>query len=140
MPSTNVRTGRAGEYTAAGIITTLADVDVNIVTQPHYDLLVHFASRDVKVQVKAAGNVQTKTKSNSYRHYGYKTARGVKPHVPLDPTMFDIICFVALPVRLCLFRMSKDVTTTTTKIKEGLFTPEAERESWASVVDQLSLT
>lgn len=140
MPSTNVRTGRAGEYTAAGIITTLADVDVNIVTQPHYDLLVHFGSRDVKVQVKAAGNVQTKTKTNGYRHFNFKTARGVKPCVPLDPAMFDIICFVCLPARLCLFKVSKDVTTTTTKIKEGLFTPEAERESWASVVDQLSLT
>ena len=92
MPSTNVRTGRAGEYTAAGIITTLADVDVNIVTQPHYDLLVHFGSRDVKVQVKAAGNVRLR-QNKQYRHFNYKTARGVKP-VLLDPAMFDIICFV----------------------------------------------
>ena len=138
MPSTNVRTGRAGEYMAAGVITMLADVDVNIVTQPHYDLLVHFSSRDVKVQVKASGKMQTKNTS-TYRHYGYKTTRGVKPHVPLDPTMFDIMCFVALPVRLCLFRLSQEVTATTTKIKEALFTPEAERESWESVVNQLLL-
>ena len=54
MPNTHVRVGRAGEYTAAGIITTLADVDVNIVTQPHYDLLAHFEEFDLKIQVKAS--------------------------------------------------------------------------------------
>lgn len=138
MPNTHVRVGRAGEYTAAGIITTLADVDVNIVTQPHYDLLAHFEEFDLKIQVKASSKIQTNPRTCSYPHYNFKTSRGTKPHKPLDPDKFDILCMIALPYRLALFRMSKDVTTTTTKVKTELFSVEAERDSWEDCIRQLT--
>lgn len=137
MPNTHVRTGRAGEYVAAGIITTLANVDVNIVTQPHYDLLAHFDDIDIKIQVKASAVIHNNPRTCSYKHFNYKTSRGAKPHKPLDPTKFDLICFVALPYRSCLFRLSKDVTTTTTKFKIGLFSKEAEEDSWNECMSQL---
>lgn len=137
MPNTHVRTGRAGEYIAAGIITTLADVDVNIVTQPHYDLLAHFEDFDLKIQVKASGKVQTNPRTCSYPHFNYKTSRGVKPHRALDPGRYDIACFIALPYRLAMFRMSKDVVTTTTKIKTDLFSVEAEQDSWSDCLEQI---
>ena len=45
---------------------------------------------------------------------------------------------IALPYRLALFRLSKDVTTTTTKVKTELFSVEAERDSWADCIRQLT--
>lgn len=136
MP-THVRTGRAGENISAGIISTLQDVDVNIVQQPHYDLLAHVNERDLKIQVKTASVIQNNPRTCSYEHFNFKTTRGVKPHKPLDPTKFDILCMVALPYRLCLFRMSETVTTTTIKIKTGLFSVEAERDSWEDCIRQI---
>ena len=100
-----------------GAFTSIAPASIG------YDLAAYVDdNRWIRVQVKS-----TNVKSRDGR-YQFKTNRGLGP--PLTSADCDVVAFVALPLRLCLFRNVRQVRGKTFKLTPSKFQSEFELSSW----------
>jgi len=102
---TAVKTGRAGELLAAGIIEQ-SGYRAILCQQQDFDLLVMADGGEMyRCEVKTSSR-PTFDKSNARckPRYRWATARGSKSKMRLDPDAVDILCLVALDIRRVYFR------------------------------------
>jgi hypothetical protein len=128
-------TGLIGEYIAAAAILGLG-WRVSMAQQDRVDLV---AWRDneifIRVQAKAANLLGDKD-GRSPRHH-FQLGHGCKTkHLP-KPSDYDVLCLVSPNARRCLFMSITAVRQYSLRLRESVFTAEAEADSWAKTIDTI---
>ena len=102
---TAVKTGRAGELLAAGIIEQ-SGYRAILCQQQDFDLLVMAEGGEMyRCEVKTSSRATIDKKNAKCKpRYRWATARGSKSKMRLDPDAVDILCLVALDIRRVYFR------------------------------------
>lgn len=102
---TAVKTGRAGELLAAGIIEQ-SGYRAILCQQQDFDLLVMSDGGEMyRCEVKTSSRATIDRANSKYKsRYRWSTARGTKSKMRLDPDAVDILCLVALDIRRVYFR------------------------------------
>ena len=102
---TAVKTGRAGELLAAGIIEQ-SGYRAILCQQQDFDLLVMAEGGDMyRCEVKTSSRATIDKKNAKCKpRYRWATARGSKSKMRLDPDAVDVLCLVALDIRRVYFR------------------------------------
>jgi len=102
---TAVKTGRAGELLAAGIIEQ-SGYRAILCQQQDFDLLVMADGGEMyRCEVKTSSRATIDKKNAKCKpRYRWATARGSKAKLRLDPDAVDILCLVALDIRRVYFR------------------------------------
>ena len=121
----NLSTGAAGEHLVRAVLENVSVATASTPDGLGYDIAA-YADRWFRVQVKA-----TTVKSKDGR-YQFATRRN--NDIPLTIKDCDIVAFVAMPLRLVLFRNVSVVRGKTFKLPPSKFTPEAERTSWEQAI------
>jgi len=103
-----VKTGRAGELIAAGVIEGLGCRAV-LCQQQNFDILVVRDDKFYRCEVKTASRPK---KHGSMTRYEFGTATGSKVKKPINSDQVDIICLVALDARKCYFIKAKGHSAT----------------------------
>ena len=102
---TAVKTGRAGELLAAGIIEQ-SGYRAILCQQQDFDLLVMADGGEMyRCEVKTSSRPTIDKKNAKCKpRYRWATARGSKSKMRLDPDAVDVLCLVALDIRRVYFR------------------------------------
>ena len=102
---TAVKTGRAGELLAAGIIEQ-SGYRAILCQQQDFDLLVMAdGGKMYRCEVKTSSRPTIDKKNAKCKpRYRWATARGSKAKLRLDPDAVDVLCLVALDIRRVYFR------------------------------------
>ena len=102
---TAVKTGRAGELLAAGIIEQ-SGYRAILCQQQDFDLLVMADGGEMyRCEVKTSSRATIDKKNAKCKpRYRWATARGWKSKMRLDPDAVDVLCLVALDIRRVYFR------------------------------------
>ena len=102
---TAVKTGRAGELLAAGIIEQ-SGYRAILCQQQDFDLLVMADGGEMyRCEVKTSSRATIDKKNAKCKpRYRWATARGSKAKLRLDPDAVDVLCLVALDIRRVYFR------------------------------------
>lgn len=102
---TAVKTGRAGELLAAGIIEQ-SGYRAILCQQQDFDLLVMADGGEMyRCEVKTSSRATIDKKNAKCKpRYRWATARGSKSKMRLDPDAVDVLCLVALDIRRVYFR------------------------------------
>ena len=102
---TAVKTGRAGELLAAGIIEQSGYRAV-LCQQQSFDLLIMADGGAMyRCEVKTASRATIDKKNARCKpRYRWATARGSKAKLRLDPDAVDVLCLVALDIRRVYFK------------------------------------
>ena len=127
----NVDVGRAGDFIAAAALSRMSVQSV-ISQQPGFDL-VAFVPEPVRIEVKTA----SKRSASNDKIYAFMTSRGSKKKSPLTRETADIVCLVALPERLAIFRHIDEITGSLTRLHAYQFTYVNEEKSWLETVECL---
>jgi len=127
----NVDVGRAGDFIAAAALSRMGVQNV-ISQQPGFDL-VAFVPEPVRIEVKTA----SKRSSENDEMYAFMTSRGSRKKNLLTRETADVVCLVALPERLAIFRHIDEITGSNTRIYAYQFTGLNEEKSWFETVECL---
>lgn len=102
---TAVKTGRAGELLAAGIIEQ-SGYRAILCQQQDFDLLVMADGGEMyRCEVKTSSRATIDKKNAKCKpRYRWATARGSRSKMRLDPDAVDVLCLVALDIRRVYFR------------------------------------
>lgn len=102
---TAVKTGRAGELIAAGVIENLGHRAI-LCQQQDFDLLImRDTGQHYRCEIKTSSKPTIDKKNARCKpRYRWATARGSKSKMRLDPSAVDVLCLVALDVRRVYFR------------------------------------
>ena len=102
---TAVKTGRAGELLAAGIIEQ-SGYRAILCQQQDFDLLVMAEGGEMyRCEVKTSSRATIDKKNAKCKpRYRWATARGSRSKMRLDPDAVDVLCLVALDIRRVYFR------------------------------------
>ena len=102
---TAVKTGRAGELLAAGIIEQ-SGYRAILCQQQDFDLLVMADGGEMyRCEVKTSSRATIDKKNAKCKpRYRWATARGSKSKMRLDLDAVDVLCLVALDIRRVYFR------------------------------------
>lgn len=134
MIITPTATGLVGEHIAAAIIIRETGFQTALCQQDKIDLLAWQDDFFVRVQVKSA-TMRQRTR-NSKRGYQFQTGSGSKKKILPTPKDVDIVCFVAIDARRCLFMASEQIQFYTRRFSESYFErPELEIESWQKAME-----
>ena len=116
------RVGRAGEYLAACSLEHLG-VQVSIVHAANFDLVAWHGDDVWRVEVKTSADYALQRPSTF--HFMTRSGRDRRPL-----SNCDVVAFVALNLRLVLFRHVSLVTGTSTRISGNQFSAQRELDTW----------
>jgi hypothetical protein len=100
-----VKTGRAGELIAAGVVETVGHRAI-LCQQQDFDLLIMSDyGQTYRCEVKTSSQPTVdKQNAKCKPRYRWSTARGSKAKVRLNPDAVDVLCLVALDIRRVYFK------------------------------------
>ncbi len=127
----NVDVGRAGDFIAAAALARMG-VQCVISQQTGFDL-VAFVPEPIRIEVKTA----SKLSNENGKSYAFMTSRGSSKKEPITRETSDMICLVALPERIAIFRHIDEITGRNTRVPADQFTRVNEEKSWVETVECL---
>ena len=129
MIITPTATGLVGEHIAAAVIIRETGFQTALCQQDKVDLLAWQDDFFVRVQVKSA-TIRQRNR-NSKPGYQFQTGSGSRKKILPNPKDIDVVCFVAIDNRRCLFMAAEQVQFYTRRFSEKYFdNPAMEAESW----------
>jgi len=131
---TAVKTGRAGELLAAGIIEQ-SGYRAILCQQQDFDLLVMAEGGEMyRCEVKTSSRATIDKKNAKCKpRYRWATARGSRSKMRLDPDAVDVLCLVALDIRRVYFRPVFQHRTVRLNLDISTMLDNNEWRSWQSI-------
>jgi len=127
-------TGLIGEYLAAAAILGLG-WRVSMAQQDRVDMVSWNGQFYVRVQAKTA-NLLGDSDGRSPRHH-FNLGHGSKKKKLPTKDDYDVLCLVSPNARRCLFMPITAVRQYSLRLRESVFTAEAEADSWAKTIDTI---
>lgn len=127
-------TGLIGEFLAAAAILAQG-WRVSLAQQDKIDMVAWDGQNWVRVQAKAASLLGDKD-GRSPRHH-FNLGHGSKKKKLPTKDDYDVLCLVSPNARRCLFMPITAVRQYSLRLRESVFTAEAEADSWAKTIDTI---
>ena len=124
--------GRAGDHIAAAVLQRLG-VPSAICNQDGFDIAIFLNEKSYRLEVKAANCIYATNKNQ----FTFNTNTGNKVKTKIKSADCDIVCLVALPPRICLFKHVNEITAKNNRIQRSDFTVENETRSWNETMEML---
>jgi len=124
-----IRIGKIGEHLCAAALLRMG-LNADIVNQDGFDILVYIGDRLIKVQVKSTLEPRVINSERDGIYYSFLCTRNSKKKT-LTKKDTDIICFVAIDLKLCYFMPIEDLKGMSKRLKPDFFDqPDIEDKSW----------
>jgi len=127
-------TGLIGEYIAAAAILAQG-WRVSLCQQDRIDMVAWNGQFYVRVQAKTANLLGDKDGRSPRHHFNF--GHGSKKKKLPTKDDYDVLCLVSPNARRCLFMSITSVRQYSMRLRESVFTAEAEADSWAKAIDTI---
>jgi hypothetical protein len=128
-----VKTGRAGELIAAGVIEGLGCRSV-LCQQENFDMLIVRGDKFYRCEVKTS---KKPVPHRAHHRYEFNTSTGSRSKAPINADHVDIICLVALDTRKCYFINAKKHRVTRANVNAAKMAENDERVQFDQILAQI---